>query len=774
MKYSNRMKDEAQLINAASEFLNTILGEALKQGKGEIEIRTFPRPSAQYFYSSTDSAAQRAIELCSQGKEVYFGVNPRMNQGGAKKNVEWVSTFHAEVDYGKDGHKKASPHATYNEALEAICRFAFEPSAITHSGGGFHCYWVLSSPINVKEIGIEKIESINRTLSALIGGDPGTQDISRVLRVPGTFNFKLPDNPRPVTLVANSGNTYKLDDFEVLAPPDTRHLESPADAMPVSANTMNNANLNPTEIDKFPVSERIKNLIKYGNDGTYASRSDADFAVILALTNCGRSESDIKQVFLTHKIGEKFLEHPSRDEYLKHSIEKANKLSNLTPEERENPLFVSGSIHKTERGGYHLELVNFQEYMVKKYRMRILDKEKTVFRYNGRCYEEVTWELNNICQRELGKYRQIFTTKCLADFAHYAEGDESFIKNEKARTDQLNYLTLENGLYSINDNKLVPHTPDIFTTNLLPYNYDPDAKCPRFMQFLDEVFMGEKDDVDFIQEAVGYAFHKSIPTPAVFFLIGNGSNGKSVFINTIANLVGRENTSNISFSSLSDEYYILELFQKMINISGETPVKNINSDTIKAVVGGDWVTGRKLYKQPMKFRPFAKHFLAMNKAPKLNDTSHGMWRRIYPINFPRTFTEKDMDRQLEGKLALELSGIFNWALEGYKRLRQKDYALEESKSMSLMKQEYRHEMDSVRAFVHDCLIRSDNPDDRIKYSNLYEKYCQYCQSEKRKDSEEKTGFKKVLTDLHFKVECSKKDGNQMYVFNVKEMHEGNI
>jgi phage/plasmid-associated DNA primase len=94
--------------------------------------------------------------------------------------------------------------------------------------------------------------------------------------------------------------------------------------------------------------------------------------------------------------------------------------------------------------------------------------------------------------------------------------------------------------------------------------------------------------------------------------------------------------------------------------------------------------------------------------------------------------------------------------------------------MRLQKQEYQNEMDSVRAFVHDRLIKSDNPDDRIKYSCLYEKYCQYCQSEKRKDPEEKSGFKKVLVDLHFKVESSKKDGNQVYVFNVKEANEGNI
>lgn len=770
---SKIITDKTAIINTASVFLNTVLGEALERGKGEIEIRTFPRPSAQYFYSSTDSAAQKAIELCSQGKEVYFGVNPRMNQGGAKKNVEWVSALHAEVDYGKDGHKKTSSHATYDEALEAIDRFAFEPSTITHSGGGFHCYWVLSNPINVKDIGVEKIEGINKTLSALIGGDSGTQDISRVLRVPGTYNFKLPDNPRPVTLVANSGKTYELDDFEDLTLPDTGPLESPADATTVSANTMNNAGLNSTDIDRFPVSERIKNLIRYGNDGTYASRSDADFAVIIALTNCGRSEYDIRQVFLTHKIGEKYRQHPAPDQYLKHSIEKAKKLSNLTPEEKENPLFVSGAIFKTN-SGYALEPVYFEEYMVAKYKIKFLDKEKAFFRYNGKCYEEFTEDkLNNTCQKELGKYRQAFTMNSLKKFIHFTKGT-AFVESDKAQTDQINYLTLMNGLYKMDKGILIPHTSDIFTTNLLPYSYDPSAQCPRFIRFLDEVFMGDKEKIDIIQEAVGYAFHKSMPTPSVFFLVGSGSNGKSVFINTIANLIGHENTSNISFNSLSDEYYILELFQKMLNISGETPVKNLKTDTFKSVTGGDWVTGRTLYKQPMKFRPFAKHFLAMNKRPVIQDTSHGMLRRIWIIDFPRTFTAKDMDRQLEQKLALELSGIFNWAMEGYKRLRELNFALRETESMRLQKQEYQNEMDSVRAFVHDCLVRSENIDDRIKYSSLYEKYRQYCQSEKRKDPEEKSGFKKVLADLHFKVECSKKDGNQMYVFNVKELNEGNI
>ena len=431
MKNNSLMTDKTQLINTASEFLDTIFGEALKQGKGEIEIRTFPKPSAQYFYSSTDGAAQKAFALCDQGKEVYFGVNPRMNQGGAKKNVEWVSALHAEVDYGKDGHNKTSSHATYDEALEAINGFEYEPTLIIHSGGGFHCYWVLSNPVNVKETGVTKIESINIKLSALVGGDKGTQDISRVLRIPGTYNFKLSGNPRTVTIVVNSGKTYDLDNFKDLVAPDVKSIDLPQERKLTRAEMADeNETSIPAEIDRLPVSERIRNLIRYGNDGTYASRSDADFAVILALTNCGRSESDIKQVFLTYKIGEKYLEHPSRDEYLKYSIDKARKLSSLTPEERENPLFVSGAILKTDNG-YALEPVHFEEYMVAKYKIKFLDKEKAFFRYNGKCYEEFTEDkLNNTCQKELGRYRQAFTMNSLKQFIHFTKGT-AFIESDR-------------------------------------------------------------------------------------------------------------------------------------------------------------------------------------------------------------------------------------------------------------------------------------------------------------------------------------------------------
>jgi putative DNA primase/helicase len=148
--------------------------------------------------------------------------------------------------------------------------------------------------------------------------------------------------------------------------------------------------------------------------------------------------------------------------------------------------------------------------------------------------------------------------------------------------------------------------------------------------------------------------------------------------------------------------------------AGETPHnKNINPDIIKAVTVGNWVTGKQLYKDLFKFMPYAKSFLVMNEPPRIIDQSHGMWRRIWVIEFPRKFEEHEMDRELESSLSLELSGIFNWALEGYKRLSEKKFALSESGSMKNTKSEYRSSIESVRAFVQDNIISSNNETGRI-------------------------------------------------------------
>ena len=205
----------------------------------------------------------------------------------------------------------------------------------------------------------------------------------------------------------------------------------------------------------------------------------------------------------------------------------------------------------------------------------------------------------------------------------------------------------------------------------------------------------------------------------------------------------------------------------MINVSSETPQrKQFNTDTIKAVVAGDWVSARLPYRPTTKFKPYAKHFLAMNETPTIDDSSHGMWRRIYIITFPRTFSETEMDVYLTEKLRRELSGIFNWALEGYKRLRKKNFIFTEGKSMRQSKQSYKDQSNSVLAFVSEYLEQSD-PEDKINYGDLYEHYAKFCEIEGYSKPYRKRDFRKTLEASGFSIDNSKKDNNKLHVFGAR-------
>lgn len=762
------INSKTEFNSIAKPFLDTMYCMALKHDFGDIEVRIFPkdRLPEQYFCEASEQAVNIAYDLCNSGVDVYFGVNPRVGKRGKKENVHYVTAFHVEVDYGSDGHKKHSEYETYDDALNAINDFQLRPTLINHSGGGFHCYWVLKDPVKVESAGVKALESINKSLSEKLGGDSGTQDISRVLRIPGTYNFKLENNPREVTVISSDGPTYEYKEFEQFIKTKENTQKERKEKAPSSTSITSQHGNWDQSIDSLPVSGRIKALIQHGKDGTYKSRSEADQAVITALVNKGVSEADIKSIFESYSIGEKYREHSAADKYLQHNIEKAKEMSNLSDEEMHDPLFISGALRKDDKK-YYLQVVKFQEYMVKKYRLKYLEKENAFFKYNSKCYEHCTEEsLNHMCQGELSEFRDLFAKSKLKDFIHFCIGDE-LVDCEKAKEDQITYLTLQNGLYNLNEETLNTHTPDIFTTNLLPYEFDPDAQCPRFLKYLDEVFLSDSEKIKFIQEAIGYAFLKEIPKPAIFFMIGDGSNGKSVFIDTITSLFGEENVCSISLNALSNEYYILGLFGKMINISSETPhKKQTNTDMVKAVVAGDWVTGRVPYKQPTKFKPYAKHYLAMNKIPSIDDNSHGMWRRLYIIEFPKTFSEEEMDVHLTQKLRNELSGIFNWALEGYKRLRKRKFIFSEVLSMKTSKQNYKDQSNSVFSFASQHLKKA-GLDDRVKFSRAYDLYKSFCEMEGYDSPHKKKDFKEILKEAGFTIEKSSKDNNQVHIFGAR-------
>ncbi|MEX1349163.1 MAG: hypothetical protein AB1Z31_15665, partial [Desulfobacterales bacterium] len=132
------IKSKVEFETTAQTFLDKIFNPVLDNNLGDIEIRTFPNGQwpEQYFCQTTKEAAEIAFDLCNSGIDVYFGVNPRTGKRGKKENVHYVAAFHAEIDYGSDGHEKPSDFKNYDEAIKAITKFKPQPTLINHSGGG--------------------------------------------------------------------------------------------------------------------------------------------------------------------------------------------------------------------------------------------------------------------------------------------------------------------------------------------------------------------------------------------------------------------------------------------------------------------------------------------------------------------------------------------------------------------------------------------------------------------------------------------------------------
>ena len=198
--------------------------EAIFEGTtGYIDIRTFKvgdsgkLEKVDYFFERIKDI-DRLIKLLEtehfKDLNIHFGVAPRYRQSGTEKDVKILCCVWCDFDC-KRKNKPDLP--TKEEALERIKKFKLAPSIIVDSGQGYHLYWLLLKPVNIRDnIDVSKLRGVLAGLSKGLGGDPAGIDLSRCLRIPNTLNFKA-ENPGglPVKIIKFDKNiTYNIKEFE--------------------------------------------------------------------------------------------------------------------------------------------------------------------------------------------------------------------------------------------------------------------------------------------------------------------------------------------------------------------------------------------------------------------------------------------------------------------------------------------------------------------------------------------------------------------------------
>jgi putative DNA primase/helicase len=391
-----------------------------------------------------------------------------------------------------------------------------------------------------------------------------------------------------------------------------------------------------------------------------------------------------------------------------------------------------------------------------------------IYLYSGTFWAEIDKE---IFQKFLGEAAEkMGVAKFSARFYQFREQlFKQFLTTAYLPTPESNkdtvLINLKNGTFEISPQgrKLRPFDRSDFITYQLPFEYSPQAKAPLFEAYLKKVLPDPERQM-VLAEYLGFVFIKhgsnALKEEKALILYGTGANGKSVFFEVVNALLGADNVSSYSLQSLTNDngYFRAKLANKLVNYASEIN-GNLEASIFKQLVSGEPVEARLPYGQPFILKQYAKLIFNCNELPKDVEHTNAYFRRFLIIPFDVTIPPEEQDKNLHTKIIeKELSGVFNWVLQGLNRLlEQKKFSDCEAAQQAV--EQYKIESNSVQMFLNENEYKGSSKYKLIK--ELYLEYRSFCQEDGMTPFK-KSNFIKQLRALGLVV--GRVSQNQLAVF----------
>ena len=292
-------------------------------------------------------------------------------------------------------------------------------------------------------------------------------------------------------------------------------------------------------------------------------------------------------------------------------------------------------------------------------------------------------------------------------------------------------LNTPDGVVDLKTGGIIPNDPGLYMTRMTGVEFSTHASCPRWRQFIREIFDGDDDLINFVHKAVGYSMVGSTEEQMVFFCYGEGQNGKSVFLDVLSEIMGTY-AANIQPETImvkrasggtgANSDIARLKGARFVTTSEPDEGARLSEGIVKQLSGGDKITARKLYGSEFEFSPELKLWMATNHKPIIRGTDKGIWRRIAMIPFNVTFTNPD--KKLIHKLRAESSAILGWMIEGCIKWQRE--GLEKPKAVTDANQEYRSEMDVIERFLESGYVKIDAEEScaAMMIFNRYQEYAE--------------------------------------------------
>ena len=233
-------------------------------------------------------------------------------------------------------------------------------------------------------------------------------------------------------------------------------------------------------------------------------------------------------------------------------------------------------------------------------------------------------------------------------------------------------LGVANGVVNLRDGKLASNHPDRLITRYCAPDYVPTVQAPRWCQFLNEVFDGDTETIAAVQRLVGLTLTGVTNEELMIFAVGSGANGKSIFSNILATILGGyviAAPSTMLAARRSDDTaprsdLAMLAGARLVSINELPGGMRLDETVAKQLAGREPITARFLHREFFTFQPRFTPWVRTNHRPIVKGTDDGVWRRLWIIRFGRTFSAAEQDPDLEEKLWAERKGILNWMVEG--------------------------------------------------------------------------------------------------------------
>lgn len=313
-------------------------------------------------------------------------------------------------------------------------------------------------------------------------------------------------------------------------------------------------------------------------------------------------------------------------------------------------------------------------------------------------------------------------------------------------------IVFKNGILDIYTMKLEPMTPDNLESIKLNCNYNPNAYSKTVDEFFDTATNGDKLIEQLLYEAIGYSMLKTNELQKAFILVGSGRNGKSTYLDLIKSVLGKENTTTVSFKDLSNNFRAAMLENKLASLAGDISSQPItDSDLIKSISAGEDITIEQKYKQAQSKSLFSTLFFACNKLPRTPDTSDGFYRRWCIIPFVANLSNVS---RVEGMLFKKnllsqdaLDYVAYKAVQAIYQVLTTTNEFSEPKAVTDMLTNYKIDNSTVLSWFRDVYKEDKDKLQKLKTGTAYISYCKWCEDAGRVRSSQTTFKNSIKSDI---------------------------